>query len=106
MSLKYDTIYINEIIYIGEYLNDGLTKNIYKVKLKNPKGCAEVAKVLCCEKACFKIKIKNMIKYICYSLLANISVSTQIKNIKYKVMYLISFFPALLFKYYVIRKGR
>lgn len=38
IALKYKMLFIDEIIYIGEYLEDGYTKNIKEVFKKSPNG--------------------------------------------------------------------
>lgn len=104
MALDYDTIYINKIIYIADYLQDGLTKNIYKHRISNPKGCIEVAKIACNEKASFYIKVKNMIKYVAYSMIDKRSFKKMFSDINYKFIFIISYIPGLVFKNYIIRK--
>jgi len=39
-GFKYKMRYYNEIIYIGDYLNDGLSANIVEINAKTPKGTA------------------------------------------------------------------
>lgn len=38
VARKYDTLYINKEIRVTEYMNDGLTYNIFKKEITNPKG--------------------------------------------------------------------
>ncbi|WP_312208446.1 glycosyltransferase family 2 protein [Empedobacter sp.] len=38
MSGKYKILYINEGIYVGEYLDGGLTSNITKIRMNSPKA--------------------------------------------------------------------
>ena len=80
MAEKYNTIHINKIIYIGNYLNDGLTKTLMKVKLLSPIGMAERGLILCSKKCNFFTRLKGMIHYIAYSLYANNKFN--FKNIK------------------------
>lgn len=104
MALKYKTVYINKIITIGDYLQDGLTKNIYKVRVKNPLGCVEVARLGCNDRIKLKIKIKNMMKYITYSIFAKIGFKEQYKKIDKKILYIVCFIPGIMFYYYVRNK--
>ena len=106
IALEYDTVYINEIIYRGDYLPDGLTRNIYKVRRENPKGCIEVAKVFLNKKVRLKVKVKNMIKYIAYSRIANINFKEQLYQTNYKLLFLICYIPGILFEQYVKRKAK
>ena len=59
IARNYDMVFINEIIYIGNYLEDGLTKAGSKLFLNNPMGYGLWLK----EKADFqKISLKERIK--------------------------------------------
>lgn len=66
MALKYKMVHINEAIYVGDYLPNGLTKNIRKAKISSPLGNIELAKVLMYKQCCFKSKCKGMLFYIIY----------------------------------------
>ena len=44
IALKYDTVYINKIIYLCEYQKDGISNNWRKINIENPKGAMIVAK--------------------------------------------------------------
>lgn len=61
---------INEILYLGDYLEDGMTSNIYKTAIKNINGYIYEKKMLQSKKLLFKYNIINNIKYIHYSILA------------------------------------
>lgn len=98
LGYKYNTLYVNKIIYIGDYLDDGLTKNRKNVKINSPKGVVEVAKVLCCDKAKLKVRIKFMIFYITYGLFAQEKISNLYFNIKYKILFVLLFPLALIYK--------
>lgn len=45
MALKYKMVFLNEPIYVSEYLNNGLTKNRRKNNIKSPNGCYYRAKI-------------------------------------------------------------
>ena len=106
MALNYDTIYVNKVIYIADYLQDGLTNNIYKIRIKNPKGCIEVAKMACNKKANLKVKYKNMIKYVAYSLIDKRKFSSMYKYTDYKFIFLTAFIPGVIFKIHIMKKNR
>lgn len=101
LALKYNTLYINKVIYMGDYLEDGLTKNRKKVKVNSPKGVVEVAKVLCCDKANLKVKTKYMIFYITYGLIAREKISHLYLNIKYKLLFIILFPASFCYQIYL-----
>ena len=66
IAKKYDMVHINKAIYIGDYLDGGLTKSNKKVKIKSPLGMIEHAKVLMSKECCFRSKCKGMLLYIIY----------------------------------------
>lgn len=71
LAEKYDMYFSNKIIYITEYLPDGLTNSGRKMRIKCPKGGKASSYVLL--KKCYpiKIRLKNSILFICYSYLNN-----------------------------------
>ena len=87
MALDYNTVYINKAIYIGEYQQDGLTRNVVKRRYDSPIGMIEKSKVLCNKKANLTVKIKAILNYIVYSNVANISFKKQFKEINYKILF-------------------
>lgn len=103
LALKYNTLYINKVIYMGDYLEDGLTKNRKKVKVNSPKGVVEVAKVLCCDKANLKVKTKYMIFYITYGKIAKYNTKALFIKCKYKVLFLFLLPFGLLYKIYLLK---
>lgn len=106
MAEKYKTVHINIPIYIGDYLEDGLTKNISKVKYNSPIGMMERAAVMCSKKCHKIIRIKAMMMYIGYGLIAKFSVKQLYEKCKYKVLFIISFLPGLMFKKYLNFKNK
>lgn len=70
MALKYDTVYLNKVIYIADYLPDGLTKAGRRMQMNNPVGAMYAAKLGldCKAKLCYKIK--QAILYGCYGIKA------------------------------------
>lgn len=97
MGEKYDTVHINEAIYVGNYLDDGLTKNIMKTKLNSPLGNSKRALILCSEKNTIKNRVKNMMIYISYGLIGKKRLKILYNTQKYKILFMLSFFPACLY---------
>lgn len=89
LALKYNTLYINKVIYMGDYLEDGLTKNRKKVKVDSPKGVVEVAKVLLNKKSNLKVKIKYMIFYVAYGLMAKERIDKLFYESKYRILFIL-----------------
>lgn len=104
MGEKYKTVHINEAIYVGNYLEDGLTKNILKTKLNSPIGNSKRALILCSKSNTLKNRIKFMIIYITYGLIGRCKVVDLFFNQKYKPLFILCFFPALFYKFFLVVK--
>lgn len=96
-------IFINKILYYGDYLQDGMTQNVKKLVMKNINSYIYEKNIS--QKLNFKIfdKCKINIQYIFYSLLAGNSF-LQIYNSKYnKLFTLIFYIPSVLY-FLIMRK--
>lgn len=62
-----EVVYCDEVIYLAEYLDDGLTNSGRKLHIKNPKGCKWHASVFLGKCFNWKIRFKNALLFICYS---------------------------------------
>lgn len=89
LALKYDMIHINRAIYVGNYLEDGLTSSMNKRKFDSPIGYMEKSKILCNSKANLKIKCKSMLLYTAYGLVAKKRFKELKNNIKYKTLFIL-----------------
>ena len=93
---------MNEGIYIAEYLNDGLSKNWFKLVVNSPLGARANNLLFMSKKFKFKIRLKNSIMYNVFSFIAKkpIFKETNMK-ITSLIFYIPSFFVAkfLEFKY-------
>lgn len=74
VSRKYDLVYINKVLYIAEYLEDGLTMAGRKLRIENPLGGIKGAQVLMQKDMCLKLRIKNNLLYSAYSFFAEKSI--------------------------------
>lgn len=99
MALNYDMIHINKVIYIGDYLENGLTDNARKMKIKSPLGAIERAKMLMVKECCLKTRIKGALLYIVYSSFAKKSIR-EIFNFKNNLVLVSLCFPLGKFIYY------
>lgn len=98
ISFDYDTVYINEGIYVCEYLEDGLSHSSLKLRYNNPIGALENAKLFMNSKFKLSIRLKNAILYDGFSLIANRKFSYVIRENEHKVL-VVLFYPAgILFK--------
>lgn len=89
--------YFNDIIYITEYLEDGLTKNMKKKLLKNIHGTIyKINQDLKYKEIPLKIRIRNVINYCRYGMYAKIKVKKLFKDCNFKVFFPIAFITAIL----------
>lgn len=96
MSEKYRMRFFNRVIYISDYLEDGLTNNRRKHNIKSPNGCVARAEAFLDSDACMKIKIKSMLQYQIYGKFAKKSRKKLYKDILNKVLYIVCIIPAVL----------
>lgn len=97
MSYEYDMYFFNKSIYVGEYLEGGLTKSVFRNKKKNPIGAYKVAELYMGPKMNPINKIKGSILYTYYSKIAFGNYDEAFANAKYKLLYMVTFFPSLLY---------
>ena len=80
MSEKYKMRFFNRVIYISDYLEDGLTNNRRKHNIKSPNGCIARAEAFLDSNACMKIRIKSMLQYQIYGKFAGRKSSELLSN--------------------------
>lgn len=97
MSYKYEMYFFNKSIYVGEYLEGGLTRSVFRNKRKNPVGAYKVAELYIGPKMNFINKIKGSILYTYYARIAFGTHREAFINSKHKIFYLITFVPSLLY---------
>ena len=104
MSEKYKLRFFNDVIYLGEYLEGGLTKNRRVYNIQSPVGAMERAKVFLDAQINFRYKIKPIVQYIVYGNFAGINVRKQYAKSSNKMLYFLAFLPSNLL--FVIWKGK
>ncbi|MBQ8468469.1 MAG: glycosyltransferase family 2 protein [Clostridia bacterium] len=100
---EYKLKFINKIIYVGEYLPDGLTASAKTRILANPRGAVAVYTQLSKKPVNLKNRMKYTIAYIAYSREAKIKLKEQYKNANSKFLYIMLFLPGLL-AHFVLKK--
>lgn len=98
MAEKYKTVHMNKPIYVGDYLEDGLTKNICKMKYENPIGMMERSLVMGSKKCNFKNRCKASIMYIAYGRIAKKNYLELYRRSKEKWLFMLCILPGYLFK--------
>lgn len=100
LAKKYDMLFINKIIYITEYLDGGLSNSGRALRFKCPNLMAYASLMTMSNEFSLKIRIKETLLYIVYSLFGKSSL-TELFKCEYKLMVLINFVPGfLLYKYW------
>lgn len=79
IAKKYDTLYINKVIYNCEYLGDGLTANDKKIKFSSPLGSVHRGKQMMYKKINLLTRIKGAIIYNCYKYDLNNEIPDNLK---------------------------
>lgn len=101
LGMKYDMISVNEIIYIAEYLPEGLTKNGREIRIMSPYGGMEYAELNIILKRSLFQKIKYSILYVAYAVVAGKSAFNIFLYGPYKLIKFTSFLPGyILGKYW------
>lgn len=94
MSEKYKMRFFNRVIYISDYLEDGLTNNRRKHNINSPNGCVARAEAFLGSDACIRIKVKSMLQYQIYGKFAKKSCKKLYKDISNKALYIVCIIPA------------
>lgn len=101
IAFEYDMMYINRIIYIAEYLEDGLTKTGRILKIKSPLGAMENAKISFDKRFPLRKRVKNALLFICYGKFAGKSYKEIVKESDSAVLIEVNYiFGYLLYLYW------
>jgi len=104
IAFDYDTVYINEPIYVCEYLEDGLSNSCLNSRIKCPVGSLENSKVFMDKRFKLSIRIKNAILYIGFSLIAKRKIKQIIKESNHSLLTVLVL--PLGFLFYLYLKSR
>lgn len=86
MARKYQMVHINKAIYIGNYLEDGLTNNRRKHNIASPIGCMHRAEEFMESDLKTRYRIKGGLQYIVYGRFAGVKVVDLIRKSRHKVL--------------------
>ena len=97
---KYSFAFINEPIYVCEYLEDGLTANDKPMKFASPKGSMLRGKRLMSRQCGLKVNIKGAIIYNCYagSVKEPLPEILRPDSLWERTLLLLTFLPGLYFR--------
>ena len=103
MALQFNMVHINKVIYIGDYLSDGLSKNRFK-KISSPRGEIDRAIMLMNKHCIQRIRVKGALIYIIYSKFANLGLHYALKHSPYKMLTFFYVIPAQFIYLHMKRK--
>lgn len=98
MARKYKMVHINEAIYVGDYQQDGLTKNRRANNIKSPVGCMHRAEEFMKKDIKLKYRIKGGLQYIIYGLFADYTITELLRNSKNKLLTFVCVVPGKVLK--------
>ena len=105
LSENNKSIFINEPLIVGGYKNDGLTKNIRKIQLKNYQGSMYTSTLLMNKKYPLWFRMKQAILYDFIAINGSISLFTALKKSQYPKLTAFSLIPALVYTSIYKMKG-
>ena len=86
MARKYEMVHINKAIYVGNYLEDGLTNNRRKHNIASPVGCMHRAEEFMESDLKTRYRIKGGLQYIVYGRFAGVKICDLICKSRHKVL--------------------
>ena len=86
MARKYEMVHINKAIYVGNYLEDGLTNNRRKHNIASPIGCMHRAEEFMESDLKTRYRVKGGLQYIVYGRFAGVKVVDLIRKSRHKVL--------------------
>ncbi len=97
MSGPYQMVHINKCIYIGEYLEGGLTNSGRAMKVHSPRGMQQRSLVyLHDDGVCLKVQVKMMLLYIIYGRFAGNAPGRLYREVPRKLLFIVLLLPACL----------
>ncbi len=104
VAMQYKCVFINEVLYLCEYLEDGLTRSGRALRIRNPKG-GMFNSLLCMNpKAGVKSRIKSGLLFCCYGFFAKLSPVQILMQTHYKLLAALCILPGWLLYLYWNRK--
>lgn len=86
MARKYEMVHINKAIYVGNYLEGGLTNNRRKHNIASPIGCMHRAEEFMESDLKTRYRIKGGLQYIVYGRFAGVKVIDLIRKSRHKIL--------------------
>ncbi len=103
-SKIHSCVYINQVVYLCEYLPGGLTLRGRAMRLENPLGGMYVANLKLINKNTLKERLKYGVLYTCYGKFANRTWHEMKKECSYKWIFYITFLGGVFLYFYWKKK--
>jgi glycosyltransferase involved in cell wall biosynthesis len=87
MARKYTMVHINKIIYMAEYLDDGLSSSVIQRSISSPLGGMALSKELLNSNVSLFFKMKKIILYCSYGLFGNKSIKFMWNDCGHKILF-------------------
>ena len=104
VGMTHKCVYINSVIYICEYLDNGLTRSERAMRIRNPLGGMYNSEICMQKKNYLKQRIKKGLLYCCYGYFAGMSARKIFGGAKYKALTAICLLPGYLLYLYWKKK--
>lgn len=101
---NYKTVFRNQVIYITEYLEEGLTRSGRKLRIQCPLGGMDNSKTYFDRRVCLKQRIKNTWLYVCYGKFADWRFGRIVRESGQTVMTCCNYLFGLMLYWYWKRK--
>lgn len=72
MAPEYQIVYVNKVIYLADYLEDGLTRSGRAMRIRMPRGGMYAANEFLDRRYPLKLRLKNALLYNCYGYFAGV----------------------------------
>lgn len=86
VSFTHKCVYINDVIYICEYLAGGLTDSGRAMRIRNPLGGMFICDIRMDKKNYFKQRVKYGLLYTCYGFFAKLKPRQMVKKCRAKLL--------------------
>lgn len=104
MELESKGVYFNEVLYLCDYREDGLTKAGRKMRIQNPRGGMYNSMTYMHPRLPLKTRVKKGILYSCYAKFARVGFFKLLRENPYKALTLITYLPGQVLAAYWHRK--
>ena len=104
IELESKGVYINKVIYICNYREDGLTRSGKAMRIRNPLGGMYNSRVLMNKRLPIKYRVKKGILYSCYAHFAKVGFKKALSENDYKILTVATYLPGVILYIYWKKK--